>query len=131
MSGLVYMYVFVIQHALLYSHVTTYTICFASGSQKLQAAAAAQTYTPATRPSSTAAFPTPTTHATTHSHSTPVTSGGSTVSSTSQSWHEVTRTTRTVQLTVSNNLVGRIIGRGGSKINNIQVSTETLDQLVT
>ena len=29
--------------------------------------------------------------------------------------------TRTVQLTVSNTLVGRIIGRGGSKINSIQV----------
>ena len=28
---------------------------------------------------------------------------------------------RTVQLTVSNTLVGRIIGRGGSKINSIQV----------
>ena len=31
---------------------------------------------------------------------------------------------RTVQLTVSNSLVGRIIGRGGTKINNIQVSSE-------
>ena len=28
---------------------------------------------------------------------------------------------RTVQLTVSNALVGRIIGRGGMKINSIQV----------
>lgn len=30
---------------------------------------------------------------------------------------------RIVQLTVTNNLVGRIIGRGGSKINAIQVSS--------
>ena len=32
---------------------------------------------------------------------------------------------RTVQLTVSNALVGRIIGRGGMKINNIQVKNNT------
>ena len=32
---------------------------------------------------------------------------------------------RTVQLTVSNALVGRIIGRGGMKINSIQVKKNT------
>ena len=32
---------------------------------------------------------------------------------------------RTVQLTVSNALVGRIIGRGGMKINSIQVKNIT------
>ena len=58
----------------------------------------------------------------------PVSTSNSTMStpptcSTTKQWHEVSRAITTFQMTVSNSLVGRIIGKKGLKINQIQADS--------